>query len=153
MPCPLHSLRSRVEQDTRLKSALPFLPRPQGRSQPTGEPTMKLLTRQHLKQLLLNGTRALNDPTHDPLPVAKLFTPDGSGTWLLASLDPYDLDTAFGLCDLGMGSPELGTVSLTELKAVRGQLGLPIERDRHWQATHSLSAYAAASKERIVDRL
>jgi hypothetical protein len=114
---------------------------------------MTLLTKQHLEQLLLNGARALTDEDHDPMPVVKLFTPDGSGTWLLASLDPYDLDTAFGLCDLGMGCPELGTVSLSELKAVRGHLGLSIERDRHWRATHPLSAYAAASKERLVDRL
>lgn len=114
---------------------------------------MKLLTKPQLELLLLNGTRALTNPSHDPLPVVKLFTPDGSGTWLLASLDPYDRDTLFGLCDLGLGFPELGTVSLTELRAVRGRLGLPIERDRHWQATHPLSAYAAASKERLVDRL
>jgi integrase len=47
-------------------------------------------------------------------------------------LAPHELDSdglAFGLCDLGMGEPELGYVSLTELRTVRGKLGLPIERD------------------------
>ena len=54
---------------------------------------------------------------------------------------PEDLDSAFGLCDLGFGSPELGSVSLTELSAVRGKLGLPIERDRRFKATKSCGAY------------
>jgi hypothetical protein len=41
-----------------------------------------------------------------------------------------------------MGSPELGYVSLTELHTVRGKLGLPIERDEHFDADKTLSAYA-----------
>ena len=36
---------------------------------------------------------------------------------------------AFGLCDLGIGCPELGYVSLSELKSVRGRLG-PANRAR-----------------------
>ena len=54
----------------------------------------------------------------------------------------YDPDIAFGLCDLGMGCPELGSVSLSEITALRGALGLPVERDRHFKATKRLSAYA-----------
>jgi hypothetical protein len=51
-------------------------------------------------------------------------------------------DIAFGLCDLGMGCPELGNVSLSELAEVRGGLGLPVERDPHFRARKTLSAYA-----------
>jgi len=51
-------------------------------------------------------------------------------------------DLAFGLCDLGLGCPELGFVSLTELCTVRGKLGLPIERDLHFEADTPISAYA-----------
>jgi hypothetical protein len=76
-------------------------------------------------------------------PVVKLFTPDAGATWLLSELDPEDEDTAFGLCDLGLGCPELGYVSLAELSTVRGRLGLPIEHDAHFRATKPLSAYAA----------
>ncbi len=65
------------------------------------------------------------------LPVVKLFTPDANCTWLLTVLDPQG-DNAFGLCDLGMGFPELGAVSIRELEALRGPLGLPIERDLYW---------------------
>ena len=38
----------------------------------------------------------------------KLFTPDANATWLLTELDPVEPDRAFGLCDLGLGYPELG---------------------------------------------
>ena len=61
-------------------------------------------------------------------------------------------DLAFGLCDLGLGCPELGYVSLTELRSVRGKLGLPIERDLHFDADKTISAYAdeARTHGRIV---
>jgi Protein of unknown function (DUF2958) len=75
-------------------------------------------------------------------PVVKLFTPDAQCTWLLTELDP-DGGLAFGLCDLGiMGEPELGYVSLAELSTVRGKLGLHVERDLHFEADKTISAYA-----------
>lgn len=74
--------------------------------------------------------------------VVKLFTPDVSCTWLLTDLDPDDEGIAFGLCDLGMGFPELGTVSITELASIRGLLGLPVERDLEFIAQKTLSSYA-----------
>jgi Protein of unknown function (DUF2958) len=108
---------------------------------------MKLLTADIRKQLLRNGRlsqqRQQEDkPEPDFWPVVKLFTPDGACTWLLTEIDPDEPDIAFGLCDLGMGYPELGSVSLSELEAVRGQLNLPVERDLYFTATKSLSAYA-----------
>jgi hypothetical protein len=80
-------------------------------------------------------------------PVVKLFTPDAQCTWLLTELDP-DGGLAFGLCNLGMGEPELGYVSMHELAAVRGKLGLPIERDLHFEADKSISAYADEARSR-----
>jgi Protein of unknown function (DUF2958) len=59
----------------------------------------------------------------------------------LTDILPDDLECAFGLCDLGFGSPELGSVSLTELSDLRGKLGLPIERDRRFKAAKSCGAY------------
>jgi hypothetical protein len=41
-----------------------------------------------------------------------------------------------------MGEPELGYVFLAELRTVRGKLGLPVERDEHFEADRTLSAYA-----------
>jgi len=92
--------------------------------------------------LLANGRTSLDNPDFNPAPVVKLFTPDAGATWLLTEIDPDDHDHAFGLCDLGLGMPELGWVSLDELATVRGGLGQPIERDLHLQAEKRLSAYA-----------
>jgi len=75
-------------------------------------------------------------------PVVKLFTPDGNATWLLTELDPNGEYLAFGLCDLGLGEPELGYVSLHELAAARGSLGLPLERDLYFAPTRTIAAYA-----------
>ena len=114
---------------------------------------MKLLTNDLRERLLANG---IANRTADGLPrerdcidhkpVVKLFTPDAGCTWLLTELDPDDPDRAFGLCDLGMGYPELGYVSLAELESVRGPLDLAIERDQHFTATHPLSVYAIAAR-------
>lgn len=75
-------------------------------------------------------------------PVVKLFNPSGAGTWILTEINPEDEDIAFGLCDLGMRNPEIGSVSLSELKSVRGPFGLGIERDRYFKADRTLLEYA-----------
>lgn len=102
--------------------------------------------------LLANGRESLQNPDFDPAPVVKLFTPNASATWLLTEVDPDDHDQAFGLCDLGLGAPELGWVSLQELATVRGRLGLPVECDLHFRAEKRLSAYARDARQagRIV---
>ena len=65
-------------------------------------------------------------------------------------LRKLDEGLLFGLCDLGMGQPELGYVSLIELGSVRGKLGLPAERDRHFVASKTISAYADEAQGRII---
>jgi hypothetical protein len=96
--------------------------------------------------LLANGLRAIEQEDFDPTPVLKLFTPDAGATWLLASIDPEDHDLCHGLCDLGLGYPEIGPVRLTELAKARGMLKLPIEQDLHFRATQRLSAYAREAR-------
>ncbi|MCB9959713.1 MAG: DUF2958 domain-containing protein [Rhodospirillaceae bacterium] len=108
---------------------------------------MKLLTDSQYKALLRNGELRKHFEKEgkvepDFFPVVKLFTPDASCTWLLTELDPDDHDIAFGLCDLGFGCPELGSVRLSELKAVRGKLGLPVERDLHFCPGKTIGDYA-----------
>lgn len=87
-----------------------------------------------------NGRESLQNADLDPAPVVKLFTPDAGATWLLTEIDPDDHDHTFGLCDLGLGAPELGWVSLQELATVRRRLGLPVERDLRFCAEKRLSA-------------
>ena len=105
---------------------------------------MKLFTTSQYRQLLKNGDPILRGKDH--VPVVKLFTPDGDATWLLTEIDPYEPELAFGLCDLGLGFPELGYVNLFELTALGGHLRLPVERDRHFKATHPISVYAQAAR-------
>ena len=113
---------------------------------------MKLLTKDIHEKLLKNGRlmaqlSQTGEVTPDFLPVVKLFTPDAQCTWLLTELDSEEPDIAFGLCDLGMGCPELGSVRISEIESVRGPLGLPVERDRYFTATKSISAYAAEARQ------
>ena len=107
-----------------------------------------LLTVEDRVRLLIN---ALADDRNS-WPIVKLFSPDAGATWLLTECDPDEPDRLFGLCDLGLGHPELGWVSLKEIKEVRGHLGLPVERDLHFKANKPISAYAAEArvKGRIV---
>ena len=112
---------------------------------------MKLLTNQNREALLRNGALTAQfqrDGKAEPdfIPVVKLFTPDASCTWLLTELDPDAPDIAFGLCDLGMGFPELGSVSISEIQSLRGKLGLPVERDRHFAPLHTISVYSLAAR-------
>ncbi|TPI13046.1 DUF2958 domain-containing protein [Mesorhizobium sp. B4-1-3] len=108
---------------------------------------MILITDELRARLLANGAA---DTETDHLPVVKLFNPTGAATWLLTELDA-DGDTLFGLCDLGFGFPELGSVSLAELEVVKGPLGLGIERDVYFTARFPLSVYAEAA--RIAGRI
>lgn len=71
------------------------------------------------EQFLAAAAIDLDGNTPDHKPVVKLFVPWGAGTWLLSEIDE-DGDRAFGLCDLGFGEPELGYVSLSELRSIRG---------------------------------
>ena len=113
---------------------------------------MKLMTKPQQERLIANfranqqGLQAI-----DHYPVIKLFTPDAQATWLLSEFDPVE-GLFFGLCDLGLGMPELGYVALAELEVLRGPFGLSVERDRFFEANKSLSAYAkeASQSEHII---
>ena len=102
---------------------------------------LQLLTADLRERLLANG----REPGQDPGPVVKLFNPAGPATWLVTELDS-DGDTLFGLADLGMGCPELGSFSLAELAALRLPFGLRIERDLFFSTDRPLSAWADAAR-------
>lgn len=104
---------------------------------------MQLITQEALAALIDNGRKSARDLGHDPWPVVKLFTPDANATWLISEADPDEPDILFGLCDLGVGCPELGTVRLSEIAAIRGAVGLPVERDIFFEADRPISEYAS----------
>mgnify|MGYP003674466540 FL=1 len=97
---------------------------------------MMILTKKIKEQLIKNHIEDINDTK----PVVKLFG-GSSCTWLLTDLDP-ETNVAFGLCDLGMNSPEMGYVSLYELEALKfAPFGLGVERDLHFEADKTLTEY------------
>ena len=97
------------------------------------------LTAEQRRKLLENGK--LRPNASEVKPVVKFFNPCGAATWLFTELDENG-DTLYGLCDLGMGEPELGYASLSEMMAVKLRFGLYIERDYHFEASKSLQEYA-----------
>ncbi len=68
----------------------------------------------------------------DPTAHLRWFTPDADWTWWILEYDP-DERLAFGL--VRGHDTELGYVSLAEIEAVRGVLGLRVERDLHFRPT------------------
>jgi hypothetical protein len=108
-----------------------------------GLPTMPqpLATVPERAQLLANGEARAAGRAIDPVPVVRLFTPDAHLIWLLAALDPADGDTAYGLIDLGLGMPELGTVKLSDLAGIVGPLKRPVLRDLYFRPVRTLAEY------------
>ena len=100
-----------------------------------------LTTTDERAQLLDNGAARAAGRDIDPMPVVRLFTPDAHATWLLVSLDPADGDTAYGLIDLGIGMPALGTVKLSDLAGIVGPQQRPVLRDVYFRAMRRLSEY------------
>ena len=111
---------------------------------------MQLITKEIKTKLLRNGD--VTNRGNDHKPVVKFFG-GGACTWLITEMDPADDDLLFGLCDLGMGYPELGYVSLSELQSLKfPPFGLGVERDLHFKADKPLSHYTklATQNQRIV---
>ena len=102
---------------------------------------MKLILKSQLTKLAKNNKLSEEGKDTSYLkPVLKLFAPWGGATWLITEMDERRI--LFGLCDLGMGCPELGYVSLDELEGAKGPFGLKIERDMHFEPNKTLAEYA-----------
>lgn len=104
---------------------------------------MKLLTEEQYKMLIENGQPENRDKDHPP--VVKLYIPFTGCTWLLNEIEPETPNIAFGLCDLGMGFPEMGYVDLNEIHETAIHLRLPAENDRHFVGKYPLTVYWRAS--------
>jgi hypothetical protein len=93
---------------------------------------MKLMTKEIEKKLpKLYSTEEV--PLQEKKVIVKYFTPDGSWTWYVVEGEKKDNGDFlfFGLVD-GL-EKEWGYFTLKELEGVRGKLGLPIERDLHFE--------------------
>lgn len=91
---------------------------------------MKLLTNPIREKLIKNFNHA-QETGEDGEVVLKLF--GGSMTWLITELDP-ETNIMMGLCDIGQGYCEYGSVSLTELENTTfPPFGLKVERDMYFE--------------------
>ena len=90
---------------------------------------MMLLTKATKAALPAIGSR--EEAGLDALARVKFFTPDAGWTWYASEFDGTEL-----FYGLAVGpEPELGYFTLSELREVRGKLGLPVERDRWFRPT------------------
>lgn len=101
--------------------------------------------KQRKEMLALGAARRSGEPV-DASPIVKLYTPDAGAVWLLVELEA-DGDLAYGLCDVGLGCPELGSVRLSDLAAMRGPHGLAVAVDTGFVARQPLSVYAVQAAE------
>ncbi|WP_425513008.1 DUF2958 domain-containing protein [Stenotrophomonas maltophilia] len=138
----------RLRASARKHASASTFPRFRGNTHPrivgfVGFPAMTqpLVTAEQRAQLLAIGAARAAGQAIDPLPAVRLFTPDAHATWLLAALDPADGDTAWGLIDLGIGMPALGTVKLSDLAGIVGPQQRPVLRDLYFHAARPLSEY------------
>jgi hypothetical protein len=93
-----------------------------------------------------SARRSIRTPEHSTLsPSSSSSPPTPNAPGYSPSSTPTASRSAF---DLGLGCPELGYVSLIELRTVRGNLGLPIERDLHFEANKPISDYADEARVR-----
>ena len=111
---------------------------------------VKMLTKANEKKLLKNyeTNKKRSDAGRAELDlkqVVKLFNPSGNQTWLITEMGLDGM--AFGLCDLGLGCPELGYVNILELSSFRGRFGLGIESDKWFEAEKTLNEYAIEAYE------
>ena len=91
---------------------------------------MKLLT-DAIKKALPALYSTEDTPLEDKQVVVRFFNPMGSESWeIYEGKENLEGDWLFfGMCDLGMGLPELGYVTLEELESIQLPMGLGIERD------------------------
>jgi len=90
---------------------------------------MKLLTKALRRQL--PALYSQEDKGMEAVAYCKFFTPDAQWTWYATEFDGQDTFYGYviGIC------PEFGYFCLSQLRQVRGGLGLPVERDRFFEPT------------------
>ncbi len=111
---------------------------------------MKLMTKEIEKKLIKQYKYTIENPEINTSkinkPYLKLFG-GSSCTWLISEYDPVN-NLFFGLCDLGQDYPELGYVSVDELKNLKfPPFGLGVERDRFFEPSKSLWEYYEEAKK------
>lgn len=108
---------------------------------------MTQLTDAQRQQLLANGRK----PDQDYAPVCRLFIENTNFICLLSEMDS-DEDTVFGYFDHGMGFPELGYGSMSEMEDAAQSLGRELSSDPTFKGQWPMSVYTLYGRraDRIV---
>ena len=97
--------------------------------------------------MIHNYMEVQNGLGKDHEPVVKLHSQYGKAIWLLSELDPVN-SIAFGVCDLGQGTPELSYVSIEHLETIKhARLKVRmVEVDKKFDGKYPMSVYLEAAK-------
>ncbi|REA63462.1 DUF2958 domain-containing protein [Dyadobacter luteus] len=109
---------------------------------------MSKMIPENLEEIMIhNATEVQNQLSRDHEPVVKLHSKYGKGIWLLSEMDAAN-HIAYGICDLGQGTPELSYVSVTHLESIKhARLKVPmVEIDRAFEGKYPMSVYFEAAK-------
>jgi hypothetical protein len=92
---------------------------------------MKLMTQEVIKNL---PDLYEQEKVKDPIVKLKFFTPDADWTWYVTEGRQEGDDWRFfgKVVNNYVPEGEWGYTMLSQLKTVKGALGLPVERDMHW---------------------
>ena len=113
-------------------------------------PKYRQLVNNHEENAAIQRRGSANTVDHKP--VVKFFDMAGAATWLVSEYNPSD-GMAYGVADLGVGQPELGSFHLGSWKeALKTNWGSRFDQDRGWKAKKTASEYATEARNvgRIV---
>lgn len=99
------------------------------------------LTAPQRKKLKANWKALTDESEDDVMPVAKLFVTVGAARWLLVAMDPNDETVVEGICDLGSGFVEYGSIDLAKLAEFRDAFDLGVQVDKFWKPKARVEAY------------
>lgn len=107
----------------------------------------KMITEDFRAIMIQNAFEVQNELGKDHAPVVKLHSQYGKAIWLLSELDAVN-NIAYGLCDLGQGTPELSYVSIEHLESIKhARLKVPmVEMDKDFVGQYPMSVYFEAAK-------
>lgn len=88
---------------------------------------MKLLTKEIIAKFEKTGRQ---EDTTNPLIILKIFNPAGGETWYMTEYDPENKEF-YGYIT-GSWTDEWGYSSLEKMEAVKGPIGIGLERDRYF---------------------
>jgi hypothetical protein len=109
---------------------------------------MSKMIPENLEEIMIhNATEVQTELGRDHEPVVKLHSKYGKGIWLLSEMDAAN-HIAYGICDLGQGTPELSYVSITQLESIKhARLKVPmVEVDPTFEGKYPMSVYLEAAK-------